>query len=324
MRMVANRSTLQAVPTRAAGPARSDGSVLAQGGRVNAMSIDVEEYFQVWAFEDVIDRETWGDLPSRLDICLERVCTLLAARNVTATFFVLGWIAERHPHWIRRLAAAGHEIASHGYDHRRVTDLSRDEFRADVDRTRKLLEDLSSSAVIGYRAPSYSINRERMWALDVLAQAGYRYSSSIYPVHHDLYGIPEAPRQPFRHSSSGLLEIPVTTAKLFGANVPCGGGGYFRFWPYRFSRWAIRRVNSVDGMPAVFYFHPWEVDAEQPHVERARLKSRFRHYLNLRRMEKRLARLLGDFSWDRMDRVFLLSGASQNARPWPDRLAANQ
>lgn len=322
--MSAHRSSLQiaspAVPARPAVP--SAAAVAAT--RVNAMSIDVEEYFQVWAFEDVIDRTTWEDRPSRIDICLERVCALLDARNVRATFFVLGWIAERHPHWIRRLAAAGHEIASHGYDHRRVTDLTPAAFRADVESTRKCLEDLSGAGVVGYRAPSYSINRERLWALDELAQAGYRYSSSVYPVHHDLYGIPEAPRGPFRHSTSGLLEIPVTTVKLFGANVPCGGGGYFRFWPYRFSRWAIQRVNSVDAMPAVFYFHPWEVDPEQPRVERARAKSRFRHYLNLERMTHRLARLLGDFSWDRMDRVFLSSAASQNAPPWPNRPAANQ
>jgi len=288
------------------------------------MSIDVEEYFQVWAFEDVIDRARWPDMPSRLDLCLERVCELLAARGVAATFFVLGWIAERHPHWVRRLAAAGHEIASHGHDHRRVTDLTRAEFRADVDRTRKLLEGLSGTRVTGYRAPSYSINRERLWALDVLAECGYQYSSSIYPVRHDLYGIPEAPRRPFRHRSSGLLEVPVTTVRIFGTNVPCGGGGYFRFWPYAFSRWAIKRVNTEDGAPAVFYFHPWEVDPGQPRIARARARSRFRHYLNLHRMEHRLARLLADFHWDRMDRVFLSGAPGQTRLAWPDRLAANQ
>lgn len=294
----------------------------AAGAGVNAMSIDVEEYFQVWAFEDVIDRARWSEMPSRLDYCLERVCDLLAQRNVTATFFVLGWIAERHPHWIRRLAAAGHEIASHGYDHRRVTDLTPEQFRADVDRTRKFLEDLSGTAVIGYRAPSYSINRERLWALDMLAACGYQYSSSIYPVRHDLYGIPEAPRQPFRHSSSGILEIPVTTVRMLGSNVPCGGGGYFRFWPYAFSRWAIRRVNAADGVPAVFYFHPWEVDPAQPRIERARAKSRFRHYLNLGRMEQRLSQLLGDFRWDRMDRVFLAGPSGQTRLSWPEPVAA--
>jgi polysaccharide deacetylase family protein (PEP-CTERM system associated) len=301
----------------------SAGSALdAAGAGANAMSVDVEEYFQVWAFEDVIERSRWAEMPSRLDYCLERVCDLLAQRQVTATFFVLGWIAERHPHWIRRLAAAGHEIASHGYDHRRVTDLTRAEFQTDVDRTRKYLEDLSGTAVIGYRAPSYSINRERLWALDVLAACGYQYSSSIYPVRHDLYGIPEAPRQPFRHSSSGLLEIPVTTVRLLGANVPCGGGGYFRFWPYAFSRWAIQRVNATDGVPAVFYFHPWEVDPAQPRIERARAKSRFRHYLNLERMEQRLSQLLGDFRWDRMDRVFLAGPSGQTRLAWPDPVAA--
>lgn len=291
---------------------------------VNAMSVDVEEYFQVWAFEDVIDRARWSDMPSRLDFCLDRVCHLLAERTVTATFFVLGWIAERHPQWIRRLAAAGHEIASHGYDHRRVTDLTRGEFQTDVDRTKKILEDLSGSAVVGYRAPSYSINREQLWALDVLAACGYEYSSSIYPVRHDLYGIPDAPRRPFRHSSSGILEIPVTTVRLFGSNVPCGGGGYFRFWPYRFSRWAIERVNAADCVPAVFYFHPWEVDPAQPRIERARARSRFRHYLNLDRMGQRLSQLLDDFRWDRLDRVFLAGPCGRTSLAWPEAAAAAQ
>jgi polysaccharide deacetylase family protein (PEP-CTERM system associated) len=214
-------------------------------------------------------------------------------------------VAERHPELIKRIVGEGHELASHGYEHIRVTQQTPEQFRADIIKTKKLLEDLSGIEVKGYRAASYSIGERNLWAIDELAEAGHRYSSSIYPIKHDLYGMPSAPRFAFHHEGSGLLEVPITTVKIGEKKLPCGGGGFFRFYPYTFSRWAIRQVNQADGQAAVFYFHPWEIDPGQPRVRGAALRSRFRHYLNLSRMEKRLESLLNDFRWDRMDRVFL-------------------
>jgi polysaccharide deacetylase family protein (PEP-CTERM system associated) len=270
----------------------------------NAMSVDVEEYFQVAAFERQVRKDDWGAFPSRVEWNTGRVLDLFAAKGVRATFFVLGWVAERHPGLIRRIVAEGHELASHGYDHTRVIYMDQRVFREDVVRTRDILEDTGGVRVRGYRAPSYSIGAGNLWALDVLLETGHEYSSSIYPIRHDLYGMPEAPRFAFRVREQAILELPVTTVEWGGAKLPAGGGGFFRLLPYAAYRWALRRVNELDHQPGIFYFHPWEVDAAQPRIEHAPLKSRFRHYVNLDTMEARLARLLGDFSWGRVDDVF--------------------
>ncbi len=272
----------------------------------NAMTVDVEDYFQVSAFEPYIAREQWEQWPRRVEHNTNRILDLFAECGVKATFFTLGWVAERHPALVRRIVAEGHELASHGYAHIRVTQQTPVEFRADVARTKALLEDLGGVAILGYRAASYSIGAGNLWALAELEQAGYRYSSSIYPIRHDLYGMPEAPRFAFHpENAPALLEVPVTTVTAFGKTLPCGGGGWFRLWPYALSRWALRRVNQRDGQSGLFYFHPWEIDPEQPRQPGVNLKTRVRHYLNLHRMEGRLRSLLRDFRWNRMDRVFL-------------------
>jgi polysaccharide deacetylase family protein (PEP-CTERM system associated) len=271
---------------------------------VNAMSIDVEDYFHVSAFEKCISRSDWVELPSRVERNMERVLSLLAQHEATGTFFTLGWVAERFPQVVRSIVGEGHEIASHGYDHIRVSQQTPGQFKEDVKRSKGLLEDITGSRVLGYRAASYSIDERTLWALDILGELGFRYSSSIYPIHHDLYGMPEAPRFAFHHKGNGLLEIPISTVRLFNINLPCGGGGYFRLMPYLASRWALERLNKAERQPCVFYFHPWELDPEQPR-QKASLRSRVRHYLNLGRMEKRLEWLLSDFNWDRIDRVFL-------------------
>jgi polysaccharide deacetylase family protein (PEP-CTERM system associated) len=285
---------------------------------VNAMSCDVEDYFQVSAFEGSVSRSEWDRLPARVERNTERVLELMDRHDVRTTFFTLGWVAERFPGVVRKIAEAGHEVASHGYSHVRVHQQKRSEFREDVTRAKKLLEDLTGEPVRGYRAPSYSIGRDTLWAVDELESAGYVYSSSIYPIHHDLYGMPEAPRFPFRHrGGEGILEIPISTARVFRFNWPSGGGGYFRLLPYPLFRRAVRRINELESQPAVFYFHPWELDPEQPRPSGLSFKSRFRHYLNIDRMEERLSRLLQDFRWDRIDRVFLDEGPER-----PERSAA--
>ena len=270
----------------------------------NALTIDVEDYFQVSAFAPYIARSEWERRECRVERNVERILEMLAAHGVKATFFTLGWIAERYPALVRRIAAAGHEIASHGYGHLRIHEQTPAEFSQDIRKAKTVLEDLAGAPVKGYRAPSFSIDRSTFWAFDEIAKAGYQYSSSVYPVRHDLYGMPDAPRVPYRPRGD-LLEIPVTTARLLNRNVPAGGGGYFRLLPYAVSRGLIRRVNEAEGRPAVFYFHPWELDAEQPRVRGTSLKSRFRHYVNLHRTAPRLRRLLSDFRWRRMDDVFL-------------------
>jgi polysaccharide deacetylase family protein (PEP-CTERM system associated) len=271
----------------------------------NAMTVDVEDYFQVSAFEANVDKSEWQTLPRRVEDNTLRILDLFAQHHVRATFFILGWVAERYPKLVRRIVEAGHEVASHGWEHIRVNTQSPDAFREDIVRTRGLLQDLSGEPVIGYRAASYSIGAGESWAWDELAEAGYRYSSSIVPVRHDLYGIPDAPRFPFDTAGGSLLEIPITTITLGGRNINCGGGGWFRLFPYAFSRWALSRVNKVDGKSGIFYFHPWEIDPGQPRPDNLGLKTRFRHYLNLDRTYGRLERLLGDFSWGRMDEIFL-------------------
>lgn len=274
----------------------------------NALTVDVEDYFQVSAFSPHIARGAWDSLPCRVERNVDRLLELLADNGSHATFFTLGWIAERYPRVARDVVAHGHELASHGYGHLRASEQSPPDFQEDIVRAKKLLEDLSGSRVLGYRAPSFSIGRQNLWAFDSIAEAGYRYSSSVYPVQHDHYGMPDAPRFPYRVHER-LLEIPVTTTRLFGRNLPAGGGGYFRLAPYRVSRWAINKVNRVDGRPAIFYFHPWEIDPSQPRVGGISARTRFRHYLNLGRTESRLKHLLRDFHWDRVDRVFDIEAA---------------
>lgn len=272
----------------------------------NALTIDVEDYFQVSAFAPHIARDTWDRLPCRIERNVDIILSLLDEHGARATYFVLGWIAERYPQLVRRIAAQGHEIASHGYAHERVTAQSCSEFREDVTRAKRVLEDIAGTAVRGYRAPSFSIGRDNLWALACLREAGYVYSSSVYPIRHDHYGMPEAPRFAFYpENGDGLLELPLTTVRLFNCNLPAGGGGYFRLLPYSVSRWFLRRVNAVDRQPCIFYFHPWEIDPGQPRQRGIGLKTRFRHYLNLSAMERRIRALCRDFRWDRMDRLFL-------------------
>ncbi len=272
--------------------------------RANALTIDVEDYFQVSAFAPYIERKSWDRCECRVERNVDRILALLAERDIKATFFTLGWIAERYPALVRRIVAQGHELASHGYGHQRVTELDARAFRHDVTHAKALLEDIGGQPVLGYRAPSFSIGAANLWALDVLEDAGYRYSSSIYPVRHDHYGMPDSPR--FAHRiRNRLIEIPPTTVRLFSRNLPSSGGGYFRLFPYAVSRWLLQSVNQRDGEPAIFYFHPWEIDPEQPRVPGIDIKTRFRHYVNLSRNEAKLCRLLDDLRWDRMDRIFL-------------------
>lgn len=281
------------------------GTPFEDGARVNALTIDVEDYFQVSAFAPYIGRSSWDRLDCRVERNVARILAMLDGSRVKATFFTLGWIAERHPGVVRDIVAGGHELASHGYGHERVSDLEPEAFFEDIDKAKKLLEDISGNEVTGYRAPSFSIGESnRNWAFERLVQAGYRYSSSVYPVRHDHYGMPDAPR--FAHVAfPPLIEVPPTTVRAFHRNWPAGGGGYFRLMPYALSRSLIERVNRDDGEAAIFYFHPWEIDSEQPRVPGISFKTRFRHYLNINRMEGRLRRLLADFKWGRMDDIFL-------------------
>jgi polysaccharide deacetylase family protein (PEP-CTERM system associated) len=270
----------------------------------NALSIDVEDYFQVSALAPHFPRAQWESVPCRVERNVERVLALLEEAGAHATFFTLGWVAQRYPALLRRIAGCGHEIGSHGYAHERVSALAPAAFLADLQRAKAVLEDVTGGEVQGYRAPSFSISRANEWAFDCIAQAGHRYSSSVYPIRHDHYGMPDAPR--FAHRvRSGLLEVPVTTSRVLATNLPAGGGGYFRLLPYSVSHWLLRRVNRIDRQPAVFYFHPWEIDPEQPRVPGVSLRTRIRHYVNLQRTETRLQRLLRDLHWNRIDRVFL-------------------
>jgi polysaccharide deacetylase family protein (PEP-CTERM system associated) len=276
----------------------------------NALTIDVEDYFQVSAFAPYIRRDEWDARECRVERNVGRILELLAERDVKATFFTLGWVAERYPQLVRSIVDGGHELASHGYGHERASDLDRSAFTEDVTRAKKVLEDLSGRAVNGYRAPSFSIGAGNLWAFDVLARAGYRYSSSIYPIKHDHYGMPDSPRFAYRVGGSGLLEVPVTTLRLMNRNLPSSGGGYFRLLPYSLSRWMIGRVNREDREAAIFYFHPWEIDVDQPRVAGINAKTRFRHYVNIPRMEQRLCNLLADFRWGRMDDIFLVAATA--------------
>lgn len=271
--------------------------------RRNAMTVDVEDWFQVQAFAGTIDRGAWETLDRRVERNTDAMLAMFAEAGVVATFFTLGWVAERHPALVRRIVAAGHELASHGYWHRLVHEQSAVAFGEDVGSARKLLEDVGGCPVLGYRAPTFSISGRTPWAYDILVAHGYRYSSSLYPVRHDLYGTPGAPRFPFR-SDAGILEIPMTTLRVRGRNYPVAGGGYFRLLPYAAFRAAWRLFQRTEMSPAMFYTHPWEIDPDQPDVPSAPLLSRFRHRLNLGRASARLRRLLGDFAWGRVDQVF--------------------
>ena len=273
---------------------------------MNALTVDVEDYFQVSAMAPHIARDSWDAQPCRVERNVHRLLAMFAQHGAHATFFTLGWVAERYPQLVRDIVAGGHELASHGYGHLRASDQSQADFAQDVRRAKALLEDIGGHEVQGYRAPSFSIGDGNAWAFDVLLDAGYRYSSSVYPVQHDHYGMPDAPRFPYA-ARPGLTEIPITTTRVLGRNLPAGGGGYFRLAPYGLSRWALRRVNAVDRRPAIFYMHPWEIDPGQPRIAGTGLKTRFRHYVNLSRTESRLGQLLQDFNWGRVDEVFGLS-----------------
>ena len=269
---------------------------------LGAMSVDVEDWFQVGAFEDVIARGDWGALDHRVEANCDAVLALFAQHRVSATFFVLGWVAERFPALLRRIADAGHEVASHGYDHQRVFNLDPRAFADDLKRSRALIEDASGQRVAGYRAPSFSIDRRTPWAHEILAEHGYTYSSSVAPIRHDHYGWADSPRFAWAPVQGSLLiELPVTTVRLFGRNWAAGGGGFFRLLPYAAYHAAIARMHRRDGRGAIFYFHPWEIDPGQPRVEAASIKSKLRHYTKLKRMRGKLDRLLGDQAFGRMD-----------------------
>jgi polysaccharide deacetylase family protein (PEP-CTERM system associated) len=277
----------------------------------NALSVDVEDWFQVGAFETVIARSDWETLPRRVEHNVGRILDLFDEAAVKATFFTLGWIAARHPALIRRIAEAGHEIASHGWDHRRVFTLDEAGFRADLAQARAAIEDAAGACVTGYRAPSFSIDARTPWAHPVLAEEGYAYSSSVAPLRHDHYGWPDAPRFAWRPvPGSALIELPVTTVDVAGRRLAAGGGGFFRLLPYAFSRWAVTRVNRDEGRPAIFYFHPWDIDPDQPRVANAPIRSILRHYTNLAAMHPKLRKLLRDFQWCRTDQV----AAAEQAR----------
>ena len=270
---------------------------------INALTIDVEDYFQVSAFAPYIARSEWNTRECRVERNINFILEILARHNTKATFFTLGWIAERYPQLVRQIVKEGHELASHGYGHERASDQSEKAFFADIHLAKIVLEDLSDCEVNGYRAPSFSIGTGNLWAFDSLSRAGYRYSSSIYPIQHDHYGMPESPRFAYE-VRPGLVEIPITTLRMLNRNLPSSGGGYFRLLPYALSRWMLKRVNGHDRESGIFYFHPWEIDTEQPRVAGIGSKVRFRHYVNIGRMEGRLNQLLGDFKWGRMDHVF--------------------
>ncbi len=274
------------------------------------MTCDVEDYFQVSAFEGIVPRSRWQEIECRIPRNVDRILELLSDAGASATFFTLGWVAEQHPTLVRRIVDEGHEIASHGMDHTRVWSQTADEFFDDASRSKKLLEDVSGTAVTGYRAASWSIDSRTPWAHDQIAEAGYRYSSSIYPITHDHYGLADAPMLPFIAGPSGVLEIPASAALVFGRRVPAAGGGYFRLYPLGLSRHLIKRVSQHSNWPYIFYFHPWEVDPGQPRMRTASVRSRFRHYLNLDKFQARLEALLSEYRWDRMDRLYM-NGAGQ-------------
>ena len=268
---------------------------------VNAMSVDVEDYFHVSVFDGIVPRSAWESMESRVRANTERLLDIFDEFDVRSTFFVLAWVGERHPDLVVEIARRGHEVASHGYAHRLVYDQTRSAFRDDVKRAKAILEDACGRTVLGYRAPSYSITPRSLWALDVLIEEGYQYDSSIFPIRHDRYGIPVSDRVPYRvdRPAGTLIEVPGSTTRAGSLNLPVAGGGYFRILPYWWTRWGINRVNERESRPAVFYLHPWEIDPDQPRLKAGRL-GRFRHYRNLAHTETRLRQLLTDFRFDTM------------------------
>jgi polysaccharide deacetylase family protein (PEP-CTERM system associated) len=280
---------------------------------LNAMTVDVEDYFQVSAFEDHVPRSSWADFESRVCRNTQRLLEIFAAADTGATFFVLGWVAERYPKLVRQIRDAGHELASHGYAHRLVYRQSPAEFREDLRQARRAIEAAADCAVVGYRAPSFSITHQSLWALDVLLEEGYEYDASIYPIHHDRYGIPEWDRHPHRvkRPAGALWEVPGSTVRMAGANFPIAGGGSFRFLPYGWTKRGITRLNAIERQPAVCYLHPWEIDSEQPRIRASRI-SQLRHYTNLGRTEERLKRLLADFPFSTVSDV--LAQATNESR----------
>jgi polysaccharide deacetylase family protein (PEP-CTERM system associated) len=274
------------------------------GSRLNAMTVDVEDYFHVSVFEGSVSRNRWESLESRVVGNTERLLDLFDEHAVRGTFFVLGWVAERYPLLVSSIAARGHEIASHGFAHRLVYDQTPDVFRDDVRRSKAILEEQSGRRINGYRAPSFSVTAQSLWALDVLLEEGFRYDASIFPIRHDRYGIPDAPRWPhiMARAKGSLFEVPGSTVRLGGTNLPVAGGGYFRILPYAWTRWGMRHLNHVEGQPAVFYLHPWEIDPEQPRLP-ASVLGRFRHYRNLHLTEARLRCLMRDFTFGPLETV---------------------
>lgn len=277
---------------------------VARASGLNAMTVDVEDYYQVSAFEPYISRENWKNYKGRVEANTDRILDIFSEHGVRATFFTLGWVAEHYPALVRRIVDQGHDLASHGWDHKRVNTLSRQEFSEDICKAKAILEGVTGTAVVGYRAPSYSFTLKNDWAHEVLGEQGYTYSSSIAPIKHDLYGIPGAPRFAHRRADGAVLELPITTARIMEKNYPCGGGGWFRLYPYGVTKWAIDRVNRIDRESAIFYFHPWEIDPEQPRVNGADMRTKFRHYQNLASMESKVKRLLSDFEWGTIPDVY--------------------
>ena len=275
-----------------------------ESDQLNAMTVDVEDYFQVQAFAGCVKREDWDSLPCHVEANTDRLLAQFAEANIAATFFTLGWVAARYPALIRRIVDAGHELASHGHGHQLVHHLSPAEFREDLQRAKGTLENVGGVTVKGYRAPTFSIGPQNPWAFDVLAETGHLYSSSVYPVRHDLYGAPDAPRFAHRIASGSLLEIPLTTLRLGSHNFPIAGGGYFRLVPYSVFKAALKRFNASEKRAGIFYFHPWEIDADQPRISGASRLAKFRHYVNIGAVPGRLDKLLRDFRWARMDDVF--------------------
>ena len=274
---------------------------------VNAMTVDVEDYFHVSAFDGIVSRAGWDGYESRVSRNTERLLEVFAAANVRSTFFVLGWVADKFPALVRRIADAGHEVASHGYHHQLLYVLTPQQFREDVRRAKLTLEQASGRPVLGFRAPSFSVIKSSLWALDVLIEEGHVYDASIFPIHHDRYGIPDAPRHAhvMRRSAGSLVEMPASTVQLGRFNFPIAGGGYFRLLPYGWTRWGMRRINEIERQPVVFYMHPWEVDPDQPRMEVGRM-TRWRHYGGLEKTVDRLRRLLHDFRFDSLESILKL------------------
>jgi polysaccharide deacetylase family protein (PEP-CTERM system associated) len=277
---------------------------------LNALTIDVEDYYHVGAFASVIRPADWGQYESRVERNVHHLLDLLDEYRTRATFFILGWVGERFPQLVRAIHRRGHEVACHGYAHQLIYTQTPAQFRQETQHSKRLLEDTSGQPIIGYRAASYSITQESLWALQILQDEGFRYDSSIFPIHHDRYGIPDSSRFGYLvegHGDSGFVELPPSTVRLAGMNIPIAGGGYFRIFPYRFTRWGIGYINRREHQPAVVYLHPWEIDPSQPRIA-GDVLARFRHYCNLHKTEPRLVRLLQEFTFDTVSAVLQSQG----------------